>query len=55
MQLTTGWIRAPSDSVNSKTANLTVKRSLHHVAYMSGRLEMKRARLAVDYAKMTTD
>jgi len=29
MQLTIGWIRAPSDSVNSKTANLTVKRSLH--------------------------
>jgi len=29
MQLTTSRVRARSDSVNSKTANLTVKRSLH--------------------------
>jgi len=29
MQLTTGLVRALSDSVNSKPANLTVKRRLH--------------------------
>jgi len=29
MQLTTGLVRTLSDSVNSKTANLTVKRRLH--------------------------
>jgi len=29
MKLTTGLVRALSDSVNSKTANLTVKRRLH--------------------------
>jgi len=44
--LTTGLIRALSDSVNSKTANLTVKCHLH-----AGRLKMKHARLAVGYAK----
>jgi len=46
MQLTTGLVRALSDSVNSKTANLTVKRRLG-----SDRLKMKRASLAVGYAK----
>ena len=46
MLLTTGLVGALSDSVNSKTAKLTVKCRLH-----AGRLKMKHARLAVGYAK----
>jgi len=29
MRLTTGYVRALSDSINSKKVNLTVKRSTH--------------------------
>ena len=46
MLFATGLVRALSDSVNSKIANLTVKCRLH-----AGRLKMKHARLAVGYAK----